>query len=482
MEYQEIELEVLPDAVNERFFPLLRYDGRFLLLWGGRDSSKSDFVALKLLLDCLLLPYFKCVLVRNVFNTIAESQVSTLRKVAEREGLSEFFFFGTSPLEIRCLLNGNKFVCRGMDNPDKLKSISDPTCAWYEEANQISQSDADVLSTTLRSSHPEAQIQEIFSFNPDHEGDYTTFWLWKKFFQATGHAGDLSFSGYLGSEVNGRLVRMPYVVLHTTYQDNRWAPPERAALYESYAATDDYRHKVWALGLWATKRTDNEFYAAFSRALHVKPTLYLPGVPILSSWDANALPYSHMLLCQPERVGEGLILRFFHEYALPPPRSGIANTGKQFLLDRAANGWSSSALFLTGDASLRNSKIGETRGESLFEDVQAAVLPALHSGSADLWPKKNAGVMRRGDFINYLLRGGVPGVSVQIDPSVVRLIEDLEQVQKGVDGKVKTNFNDKELGASYQKLGHASDNFDYQIMSHPLTAAAYEAFKNGRDG
>lgn len=235
-------------------------------------------------------------------------------------------------------------------------------------------------------------------------------------------------------------------------------------------------------GNWDVKEaTGNEFYAAFSRTKHVQPTPYLPDLPILSSWDANALPYSHTLLCQPERVGEGFVLRFFHEYALTPPKSGIANTGKQFLLDRTANGWQSSALFLTGDATLRNAKIGEQRGESLFNDVQAAVLPALHSGSTDLWPRKNAGVMRRGDFINYLLRGGVPGVSIQIDPALVRLIEDLEQVQKGVDGKVKPKVKDKELGATYERLGHGADNFDYVCLSHPLVSAAYEAFKNGRD-
>ncbi|GAB3303591.1 phage terminase large subunit [Hymenobacter tenuis] len=479
MHKPELELDIHPDCCNAAFWPYLESRARFLLFWGGRDSSKSDFVALKLLLDCLTLPYFKCVLVRDVFNTIGGSQVATLKKVAEREGIDDLFTWGVSPLGIRCRENGNSFVPHGMDNPGKLKSLSDPTHAWYEEANQIAKADAEVLSTSLRSSAPGAYLQEIYTFNPDHSGDYTTFWLWQKFFRDTGHPDATSFGGRLSIDVNGELIEMPYEVLHTTANDNQWCPPERKALYRSFEATDPYRYRVWWLGLWATKRTDNEFYAAFSRAKHVKPTEYLPGVPIMQGWDSNALPYSAMLMCQPHRDNGILTLRFFYEYALTPPRSGLANTGKQFLLDRQANGWQSSPVFLTGDATLRNSKIGEERGENQFKDVQAAVLPALHSSSADLWPKKNAGVMRRRDFINYLLRGGVPSVAVQLDPSLHKTIEDLEQVQTGVDGKVKQMVKDKALGASYQKLGHFSDVWDYIIVS--LLNAEYEAFVAGRD-
>ena len=61
-----------------------------------------------------------------------------------------------------------------------------------------------------------------------------------------------------------------------------------------------------------------------------------------------------------------------------------------------------------------------------------------------------------------------------------KLIEDLEQVQTGVEAKVKKRYNDKALGASYELLGHMSDDFDYILTS--LLNAHYEAFANGRDG
>jgi hypothetical protein len=475
----ELELDIHPDCCNAAFWPYLESRARFLLFWGGRDSSKSDFVALKLLLDCLTLPYFKCVLVRDVFNTIAGSQVATLKKVAEREGIDDLFTWGISPLGIHCKENGNSFVPHGMDNPGKLKSLSDPTHAWYEEANQIAKADAEVLSSSLRSSALGAYLQEIYTFNPDHEGDYKSFWLWKKFFEATGHGAGLTFGGRLGIDVQGQLVEMEYEVLHTTYADNRWCPPERAALYESYSAADPYRHRVWAQGLWATKETGNEFYPAFKRAQHVKPTAYLPGLPILQSWDANSLPYCAMLCAQQEAVAGGLRIRIFQEYALRSPNSGLGTTARKFLLDRAAKQWASSDVLLTGDASLRKRNTGDGN-QSDFKDVVANMLPALNTRSANLWPRFNTRVMASRDFVNLVLRGGLPGISVQIDEACVELIADMELSQLGIDGIFKEMYNDKELGVRYQLRGHFADIVRYLFVT--LLEAEYKAFLAVREG
>jgi hypothetical protein len=469
-----LAIDVQPGAVSPAFLPYLLSQARFRLFWGGRDGTKSDFDALDLMLQCLSLPYFKCILIRKVFNTIAESQVATLRKVAEREGLLPFFEFRAAPLMIKCTLNQNTFICRGLDDPARLKSVSDPTHAWYEEANQITEEEANYVSTSLRSSVAGAVIQEVYSFNPDHDGDYKNFWLWKKFFEATGNPAGLTFSGRLAVDVNGQLIEQTYEVVHTTYRDNPWCPPERAATYEAYAATDSYRHRVWALGLWATKQTGNEFYPAFSRAAHVRPTAYVPGATIMQSWDANSLPYCAMLCAQSiPQPGGGRQIRIFQEYALRSPNSGLGTTARKFLLDRAAKTWSNSDVLLTGDASLRKRNTGDGN-QSDFKDVVANMLPALNSQSAALWPIHNTRVGASRDFVNYVLRGGLPGVSVQIDERCVELIADLELSQLGVDGIFKEMYLDKELGVRYQLRGHFADVFRYLLVT--LLRAEYAAF------
>lgn len=488
----EIELDVLPDAVNTVFWPYLHSRARFRLFWGGRDSSKSDFVALDLLLQCLTLPYFKCVLVRRYANTIKGSQWDTLKRVAEREGISHLFIWGVNPLGIKCRLNGNSFVPFGMDDMGKAKSLSDPTHAWYEEANQTEESDCDVLSTSLRSSVPGVVFQEIYSFNPDHEGDFKTFWLWKKFFQATGHDSDTTFTGSLAIDVDGRLIEVPYEVLHSTARDNQWCPPERLATYKSYQFTDPYRYRVWYEGLWATKQTGNEFYPRFTRATHVVPVPYVPGAAIWQSWDANSLPYCAMIMAQQTYHPNGKrVIGFFKEYAIRSPNSGLRSTGKQFLKDRVHQQWQGSDVYLTGDASLRARKVGE-ENESNFNDVVAILsagytdadnvrVPGCLSGSSDaLWPRKNPGVDRRRDFVNYALAGGLHNVEIRFDPGMTECIADMELTQKGQEGKLKEKFNDKALGVTYELRGHMSDDVDYMLCT--ILKEEWEAFKDGRDG
>lgn len=488
----EIELDVQPDAVNTVFWPYLTSRARFRLFWGGRDSSKSDFVALDLLLQCLTLPYFKCVLVRRYANTIKGSQWDTLKRVAEREGIAHLFTWGLSPLGIRCIVNGNSFVPFGMDDMTKAKSLSDPTHAWYEEANQTEKADCDVLSTSLRSSVPGVVFQEIYSFNPDHEGDYKTFWIWKKFFDGTGHPDGTSFSGSLAVDVDGQLVELPYEVLHSTARDNRWCPPERLATYKGYQFTDPYRYRVWYEGLWATKQTGNEWLPNFTRAAHVSKVPLLPGVNVFQSWDANALPYCAMLCAQTldkRATGGKLQLRIFREYALRSPNSGITPTGHRFLKDRELSPeLKSCPVFLTGDASMRSRKPGDERATT-FDDTQAAlngyrdddgkpVPGCLNAASVTFWPRRNPGVMRRRDFLNYLLAGRLQDVELVIDESCTELIADCEQTQLAVDGKDKRLFDDKVLGAKYQKHGHFTDVLEYYVCT--VLQAQYEAFEASR--
>src|SRR3954462_2726147 len=113
-------------TINESFIPLVQNTDRYLILYGGRGSSKSIFAAKKLIWRCLKEPYFRYILYRKTYNTIKDSQFQTIKDIVYEWGLQDLFVFNISPMEIRCF-NGNKFICRGGDDPKKLKSIKDPT-------------------------------------------------------------------------------------------------------------------------------------------------------------------------------------------------------------------------------------------------------------------------------------------------------------------------------------------------------------------
>ena len=102
--------------INHKFLPLVNNKDYFLLLWGGRGSSKSRFVATKLIYECLTEEHFRCVMVRKYYNSIQGSCFQNIKDIVNDLGLNELFDFTTSPLKITCKNNGNFFIGLGCDD------------------------------------------------------------------------------------------------------------------------------------------------------------------------------------------------------------------------------------------------------------------------------------------------------------------------------------------------------------------------------
>jgi len=79
--------------------------------------------------------------------------------------------------------------------------------------------------------------------------------------------------------------------------------------------------------------------------------------------------------------------------------------------------------------------------------------------------RKNPNVFKARDFINLILAGHWPHLSIEIDEDCAELIKDLENVKVSIDGKDKSMYNDKALGIKYQQYGHTSDAMTYLIVS-----------------
>ena len=63
------------------------------------------------------------------------------------------------------LPNGSIFLCMGLDNTEKIKSIAGLTDAWLEEATEFTLDDFSQINLRIRD--PKAEDQEIcLSFNP----------------------------------------------------------------------------------------------------------------------------------------------------------------------------------------------------------------------------------------------------------------------------------------------------------------------------
>lgn len=235
-------IKISEEMFNDVYLDLLHDNNRNIILYGGRDSAKSYTVAELILAKHIMQPrYARGVLVRKKANTIKDSQFQTIVDVIRDWKLSSLFYITTHPLEIIFKPNNNKIIARGTDDPEKLKSLKDPTVTWYEEANQMTYHDYVVISTSLRGPE-EATLQEYFSFNPEKEKQN---WLNKEFFtdKQSYENNDGNFEFVKSSKPNT-------TILHTTYKHNRFVSEGRKDKLEQLKTQDLNYYKIFCLGLW----------------------------------------------------------------------------------------------------------------------------------------------------------------------------------------------------------------------------------------
>ena len=108
---------------------------------GGRGSTKSSAISLALVDGIIRNPDTHAVVMREVFGTIKDSAYAQIQWAIEELGQTHNFQFKKSPLEIIYRPTGQKILFRGLDEPQKIKSIKIPfgyiAWIWYEEASEI---------------------------------------------------------------------------------------------------------------------------------------------------------------------------------------------------------------------------------------------------------------------------------------------------------------------------------------------------------
>lgn len=199
------------------------YSTRFNVFYGGAGSGKSHFVAQKLILKCLQYKR-KLLVIRKVGNTLKDSVWAMFLKllyqmpqVISRVNKSDF------TIE---LINGSVILFKGLDDPEKVKSIEGITDIVVEEASELTEDDFDQLNLRLRAKCGMLQIHLMF--NPVSKVN----WVYKRFFE-NGTPEDT-------------------VIIHTTYKDNPYLPQEYINSLLRLERTNPAYYKIYVLGAFAT--------------------------------------------------------------------------------------------------------------------------------------------------------------------------------------------------------------------------------------
>lgn len=141
--------------VNPHFEDFLfDWNQKFQFLVGGYGSSKSYHVALKLILK-LLSEKRTALVVREVYDTHRDSTFSLLEEIINELELDHKIRCMSSPMQIR-FPNGSKIIFKGMDKPQKLKSIHNVSLIWLEECSEIKYEGFKELLGRLR--HPSLRL------------------------------------------------------------------------------------------------------------------------------------------------------------------------------------------------------------------------------------------------------------------------------------------------------------------------------------
>ena len=222
-----MKLKLSKDMFNPSYDEMDNRKERVKIVYGGSGSGKSYSITIKLLLKIIQNKGCNVLVVRKVNNTLRHSVFALFKQIINRFKLADFFIFKETDMVIVFKPNGNQIACKGLDDRERLKSITFPngilTDIWIEEASEIDKEDFMQLNLRLRGESL-VKKQIIISFNPVSAES----WLKSHFFD----------SGY------------DCYILKTTYKDNKYIGDEYAKELEALQLTDPLYWEVYCNGNW----------------------------------------------------------------------------------------------------------------------------------------------------------------------------------------------------------------------------------------
>ena len=119
-------------------------DYKYTEYWfkGGRGSCKSSFISLVLVLGIMNDSQANAVAFRKVGSDIRDSVFEQILWAIDKLGVAYLWEANKSLLRFKYLPTGQVIICRGLDDPTKVKSIKTRRgyfkFTWYEELAQFS--------------------------------------------------------------------------------------------------------------------------------------------------------------------------------------------------------------------------------------------------------------------------------------------------------------------------------------------------------
>lgn len=240
-----------------------------IFIFGGGGSGKSVAIAQKIILRCIKekprKPHrFLCL--RKVQRDLDDSVVLELQDVINDLEVSNEFIFNKTTKTFLHLPSGNQILCKGLDEPERIKSIKGISSMWIEEASEFTQDEFEQLLIRIRG-YREKYVQWILSFNPIDEN------LWQKAY-IDKNKGNPNFK-----------------FIKTTYKDNRFLSKRDKERLEGLKNTNPLFYDIYCLGLWGVVDKSGKFLYSFNAEKQVKKGIQIiDQLPLWATFDFNIDP------------------------------------------------------------------------------------------------------------------------------------------------------------------------------------------------
>ena len=476
---------------------------RLIILFGGSSSGKSYSVA-QLILIMTLWDGENSLIMRKVGASIGKTIYEDFKVAAKQLGIYHLFKFKDGIHQIVCLSNGAKIDFGGLDDPEKIKGISNYKRLVLDEWSEFESEDFKQVRKRLRG---KVGQQIITTFNPINE----THWIKKEVFDRE-QWHDVSMDIVIGGRkvppeltavksirmneakyiLNPRTKEVEEhapdtVIIQSTYLNNFWvvgSPDGTYGYYDEQCIADfekdrindpDY-YNVYALGEWGVIRTGSEFFGSFARSKHTAEVAYDPTLPVHLSVDSNVLPYITCTYWQVAVDGDCYEVRQIGETCAESPNNTVRKAAK--LVAKRLHDMGVDSVILHGDASTKAANNIDDEKRS-FHDLFIDTLQKCGIDVEDKVSNRNPSVPMSGEFINAIFDGILPGLNIIISDVCKVSIEDYQSVQKDVNGAIlKTKVKNPTTKQTYEAHGHISDTFRYIVAD--ILREQFLAFSNRR--
>lgn len=212
---------------------------RFIILYGGSSSGKSYSVAQTILIQTLY-DGENTLVMRKVGASILKTIYEDYKVAAKTLCIDKMFRFTQN--SIRCIYNGAKIDFSGLDDPEKIKGISNYKRVQLEEFSEFEITDFKQIRKRLRGKRGQ---QIIMTFNPISE----THWI-KKVYLDKEKLHEIPMKVVIGgrdipeslTQVKRLLMNEPKSVLNVRTKEIEQHPSDTVVIQSTYL------NNFWVVG------------------------------------------------------------------------------------------------------------------------------------------------------------------------------------------------------------------------------------------